>query len=243
MKTVAVIPARGGSKRIPRKNIRPFLGKPIIAYSIETARQTKLFDEIIVSTDDDEIAAVAKQCGASVPFIRPPEISDDQTGMTTVAVHAVRELEKTGGEISSVCLLHAAAPLMRPQDVIAGHEKLQAGGKNIDLVFSATTFASPILRAFSVEGDGTAKMFWPENYEKNSQDLPVAYHDAAQFYWMTRDALFQDIMIFSNHALAHLIPRHRVVDIDTPEDWRQAEIIFRGLGETGSINVNSGGEN
>ncbi len=231
MKTVAVIPARGGSKRIPRKNIRPFCGKPIIAYSIEAARQTGLFDDVIVSTEDEEIAGVAKQHGASVPFMRPAGIADDVTGVMAVVAHALRELEKEGKRPSDVCLIYATAPLMRPGDIIAGYEKFQSCGEagEVDFVFSATVFASSIFRAFSVQADGTAKMFWPERYWKNSQDLPAAYHDAAQFCWGRRTAVLEDAVVFSERAVPLLIPRYRVVDIDTPEDWWLAELLYQAL--------------
>ena len=232
MKTVAIIPARGGSKRIPRKNIRPFCGKPIIAYSIEAAQQTGLFNEVVVSTDDEEVANVARQCGASVPFMRPARISDDVTGVMAVVAHALRELEKEGKCPSEVCMIYATAPLMRPEDIVAGYEKFQvcveAGAA--DFVFSAATFTAPVFRAFGVQADGTAKMFWPEHYQKNSQDLPEAYHDAAQFCWGRRAAfLEEDAIVFSERSMPLLIPRYRVADIDIPEDWRHAELLYRAL--------------
>ncbi len=228
MKTVAIIPARGGSKRVPRKNVRPFCGKPIIAYSIEAARQTGLFDEVIVSTDDEEIADVAGQHGAAVPFLRPAEIADDFTGVMDVVAHALRVLEKEDKRPAEVCMIYATAPLMRVRDIVAGYEVFQAGDK--DFVFSATAFGSPVFRAFGVQPDGTAKMFWPENYQENSQDLPAAYHDAAQFCWGRRAAVMEkDAVVFSERSVPLLIPRHQVVDIDTPEDWRLAELLYQAL--------------
>ena len=239
MKTVAIIPARGGSKRIPRKNVRPFCGKPIIAYSIEAARRTGLFDAVIVSTDDEEIAAIAKQYGATTPFMRPDEIADDMTGVRAVITHALRELEKEGERPAEVCMIYATAPLMQSADIVAGYEQFQACirlesvGKGADFVFSAAEFASPIFRAFGVRDDGTAKMFWPEHYRKNSQDLPAAYHDAAQFCWGRREAMLEEnIIVFSGRSVPFIVPRYRVVDIDTPEDWRLAELLYRALNKT-----------
>ncbi len=236
MNTVAVIPARGGSKRIPRKNVRPFCGKPIIAYSIEAAQQTGLFDQVIVSTDDEEIADVARQYGAVVPFMRPAAIADDSAGVMAVVAHALRELEKSGRRPAEVCLIYATAPLMQSSDITAGHEQFQActqaesAVKGIDFVFSATAFEAPIFRAFGVQSDGTAKMFWPEHYQKNSQDLPAAYHDAAQFCWGRREAMLEEsVVVFSERSAPFIVPRYRVVDIDTPEDWRLAELLYRGL--------------
>ena len=237
MNTIAVIPARGGSKRIPRKNIRAFCGKPIIAYSIEAAQRSGLFDDVVVSTDDEEIASVVKQYGATVPFLRPAGIADDVTGVMAVVAHTLRELDKTGRRPAAACMIYATAPLMRSADLAAGYEQFQActgslgaSQSGIDFVFSATEFASPVFRAFAVQDDGTAKMFWPEHYWKNSQDLPVAYHDAAQFCWGRREAMMQeDVVVFSERSVPFIVPRHRVVDIDTPEDWRLAELLYRGL--------------
>ena len=164
MSALAIIPARGGSKRIPRKNIRPFCGKPIIAYSIEAAQRSGLFDDVVVSTDDEVIASVAKKYDATVPFLRPAGIADDVTGVMAVIAHALRELgtEKCPDEI---CMIYATAPLIRPDDIVAGHEKFQScvEEKGVDFVFSATTFSSPIFRAFGIQDNGTAKMFWPEH--------------------------------------------------------------------------------
>ena len=225
MKTVAIIPARGGSQRIPRKNIRPFCGKPIMAYSIEAAQQTSLFDDVIVSTDNEEIASVAEQYGASVPFMRPAETADSVTGVAAVVAHALRELEKKAECPTDVCIIYATAPLMRAQDIALGYDRFQICGS--DFVFSATTFASSVFRAFGIEADGTVRMFWPEHYRKNSQDLPAAYHDAAQFCWGRRAAFLENAVVFSERSVPVLLPRHRVVDIDTSEDWQLAELLYR----------------
>ena len=227
MSAVAIIPARGGSQRIPRKNIRSFCGKPIIAYSVEAARKTGLFDEIIVSTDDKEIAEVAKQYGASVPFMRAAAIADGVTGVMAVVAHALRELGED--QYDNVCMIYAIAPLLRVEDIVAGFEKLQVCAGNVDFVFSGA-LAPVVFRSFGVQADGTVKMFWPEHYRKNSQNLPEAYHDAAQFCWGRRTAMLEeDAVIFSQRSVPLIIPRYRAVDIDTLEDWRLAELLYRGL--------------
>ncbi len=234
MKTVAIIPARGGSKRIPRKNLRPFCGKPIIAYSIETAKSTGLFDEVIVSTDDEETAETARRHGAATPFVRPPELSDDVTGVAAVVAHALRELAKQGEHPSEVCMIYATAPLMRARDLKAGCQRFRSFDG--DFVFSAVAFDSPIFRAFGMEADGTAKMFWPEHYRKNSQDFPVAYHDAAQFCWGRREAMLEDdAVFFSSRSMPFVVPHERAVDVDTSEDWRFAELLYRALQSSGEL--------
>ena len=223
--TIAVIPARGGSQRIPRKNIKPFCGKPIIAWSIEAARKCDLFDAVIVSTDDDNVAATAKAHGAEVPFRRPAALSDDRTGTAAVIGHATQWCLDQGWTIDAVCCLYATAPLINPDDLRAGFAALQSG--DWEFSFAATDYAAPISRAFSRADDGSVAMFYPEHYETRSQDLPKAYHDAAQFYWGRPEAWLQAKPIFAAHSTAILVPRWRVQDIDEPEDWRRAELIFK----------------
>jgi pseudaminic acid cytidylyltransferase len=225
---VAVIPARGGSKRIPRKNIRLFGGKPMIAHSIACALQSGLFERVLVSTEDDEIAAVAQNYGAEVPFRRPRELSDDHTDTTTVIAHAIDFLRTRGVEPSAVCCIYATAPLMRTRDLAQGLEVLVAGGW--DFVFSATDFPSPIWRSFRKHGSGGLEMFFPEHIDTRSQDLPHALHDAAQFYWGTPEAWRSGLPIFGATSTVVVIPRWRVQDIDTEDDWRRAELIAAYLG-------------
>ena len=228
MKAVAVIPARGGSKRIPRKNIRPFLGKPVIAYSILAAQQAGVFDEIVVSTDDKEIAETAEHYGALVPFLRPVELSDDQTGIRKVVVHAIRELEEKNKYPSMVCTIYAASPLIQYQDIVKAYKKLQLSDQ--DFIFSATTFSATIFRAFSMKENGSIKMFWPENYLVNSQDFPQAYYHAGQFLWGRREAyLNESPQVPFEHSIAMIVPRYRVMDVDTLEDWRHAELLYKAL--------------
>jgi pseudaminic acid cytidylyltransferase len=223
---IAIIPARGGSKRIPRKNIRPFLGKPIIAYSIEAALDAGMFDRIIVSTDDREIAEVANAHGAETPFLRPADISDDQTGTATVVKHALEWLSATGAPAQYACCIYATAPFVRATDLQDGFNQLVASSKAF--AFSVTSFPFPIQRALKLVGNGVAP-FSPEHAETRSQDLEEAYHDAGQFYWGRAAAFLANSPLFSPSSIPVLLPRHRVQDIDTEEDWVRAEHLFRAI--------------
>lgn len=227
-KTIAIIPARGGSKRIPKKNIKDFYGKPLIAYSIETAIESQLFDKVIVTTDDEEIAKVAQEYGAEVPFIRPKELSDDFTGTTDVVMHALQWLKNRGESYDYACTIYATAPLLKSKYLIEGFEKL----KNSDAInaFSATSMPFPIQRTFKIDENGRCQMFWPENYNTRSQDLEEAYQDAGQFYWTKLDQSSEEIM-FGKNSIPIILPRHLVQDIDTLEDWRRAEIMYKALQE------------
>lgn len=220
---VAVIPARGGSKRIPRKNIREFSGKPMIAYSINCALQSGLFERVIVSTDDEEIAVVAKKFGAEVPFVRPPSLSDDYTGTTEVIAHAIEFLQNQGETLSAVCCIYATAPFVQAEDIRQGWEALDSG--DWDYAFTVTDFAAPIFRSFKQTAEGGLEMFFPEYFATRSQDLPVALHDAGQFYWGRPAAWLEGRRIFDRRSKPVMIPRWRVQDIDTPEDWVRAEIL------------------
>ncbi|MCQ9070357.1 pseudaminic acid cytidylyltransferase [Vibrio sp. 1557] len=224
---VAIIPARGGSKRIPRKNIKVFHGKPMIAYSIEAAIASGCFDKVIVSTDDTEIAAVAEAHGAHVPFLRPADISDDYATTMDVMAHAIHWCQDEGWDIDAVCCLYATAPFVLPKDLQQGYALLQ--GEGVQFAFSATSFPFPIQRAIKLDSDGSVSMFSPENEQVRSQDLEEAYHDAGQFYWGKTRAFLEKYSIFSPHSKAVLLPRNRVQDIDTPEDWELAESLFSVL--------------
>ncbi|MCE8040703.1 pseudaminic acid cytidylyltransferase [Halomonas daqingensis] len=224
--SVAVIPARGGSKRIPRKNIKPFAGKPMIAWSIEAALASGCFDRVIVSTDDEEIATVASEWGAEVPFRRPAELSDDHTGTIPVIAHAIEWFREQGEAPAAVCCLYATAPFVQPEDLRCGYQNLQ-GGEEIDYAFSVTSYAFPIQRALRLTPEGRVAMFQPEHFHTRSQDLEEAWHDAGQFYWGLSDAWLKRRPIFSERAVPVFLPRHRVQDIDTPEDWQRAEWLFR----------------
>lgn len=224
---LAVIPARGGSKRIPRKNIKLFCGKPMIAWSIEAALQSGCFDHIVVSTDDAEIAEVARQHGAQVPFMRSAELSDDHTGTTAVIAHAINWFAAQGQTPAQVCCLYATAPFVSADDLRQGLTVLTETGS--DYAFSVTSYAFPIQRAIRINEAGRVEMFNSEHFNTRSQDLEEACHDAGQFYWGRADAWLQGKMIFSPAAAAVMLPRHRVQDIDTPEDWTRAEWMFKAL--------------
>lgn len=224
---VAVIPARGGSKRIPRKNIKPFCGMPMIVWSIEAAKASECFDRIVVSTDDEEIAEVAKEYGAEVPFIRPPELSDDYAGTLPVIRHAVDWLQQNGEPVDYACCIYATAPFVSPEDLRRGWELIQQ--EHVSYAFSVTSYAFPIQRAIRFTEGGRVAMFNPEHFSTRSQDLEEAWHDAGQFYWGTAKAWLEERPIFSDAALPVKLPRHRVQDIDTPEDWVRAEWMFKAI--------------
>ncbi|WP_147818856.1 pseudaminic acid cytidylyltransferase [Salidesulfovibrio onnuriiensis] len=228
---VAIIPARGGSKRIPRKNIREFAGKPIIAHSIETALKSGLFESVVVSTDDEDIAEVAREYGAETPFLRPADLADDFTGIVSVIRHAVQQLQDDGRNVINVCCMFATAPFIVPADLAAGLEAL----KNAPAAFSVTSFAYPIFRSLRMEEDGRLEMFHPENLNARSQDLPQAWHDAGQFYWARKDFLLSGGEFLMGDAVGIVIPRHRVQDIDDEEDWVRAEAMYRVLRERNEI--------
>jgi N-acylneuraminate cytidylyltransferase len=224
---LAVIPARGGSKRIPRKNIKPFGGLPMIAWSIAAAKLSGCFDRIIVSTDDIEIAQVAQSQGAEVPFMRPPELSDDHVSTIPVIAHSIRWQNANGLQATEVCCIYATAPFVQANDLQHGCRLMRETGA--DYVFSVTRYAYPIQRALRLTPGSRVKMWNPEHYQTRSQDLEEAFHDAGQFYWGQADAWLNQRPIFSSNAAPIILPHERVQDIDTPEDWREAEIKFLSL--------------
>lgn len=225
---LAVIPARGGSKRIPRKNIMPFGGRPMVAWSIVAARQSGLFDRVIVSTDDTEIAEVARDHGADVPFMRPANLSDDHTGTGPVIAHAVDWQNAHGEPAEVVCCVYATAPFIESADLRRGLDILHDSGA--DFAFSVTSYAAPIQRALRVREDGRIEMFDPSQFNRRSQDLEEAWHDAGQFYWGRAEAWLSGKPLFGPHAAPVVLPRYRVQDIDTPEDWERAELLLRARG-------------
>lgn len=227
---LAVIPARGGSKRIPRKNIKLFDGRPMIAWSIAAALQSNCFDRVIVSTDDEEIAHVAHLHGAEVPFMRPPELADDHTGTTPVIAHAIQWQNAHGEMASEVCCIYATAPFVQASDIQRGLQTLQVSGA--DYAFSVTSYAFPIQRAIRIRADNRIEMFSPEHFNTRSQDLAEAWHDAGQFYWGQAHAWLRGQPIFSDSAAPVRLPRHRVQDIDTSEDWDRAEWMFKAMQQT-----------
>jgi N-acylneuraminate cytidylyltransferase len=228
---LCVIPARGGSKRIPRKNIKDFLGKPIIAYSIEAALSSGCFDRVIVSTDDEEIVGVAREYGAETPFVRPPELANDYAGTLPVIKQAIEWFEQNDQAPQFVCCLYATAPLVRPETINQVFQQFQESGA--DYCFTVTHFASPIQRAIKIAASKRLEMFYPENFNVRSQDLEEAYHDAGQLYWGKAEAFKQQTPIFSEAASPFILPRYLVQDVDTPEDWILAELMYQALSQTG----------
>lgn len=228
--TVAIIPARGGSKRIPRKNVKPFLGVPLIVRILEVVQASGLFDRVVVSTDDDEVAELAMRAGADVPFRRPAELSDDHTVTRPVVQHAMNELERDrGAPLGLVCCIYATAVFVTRADLVEARGLLVETAASF--VFTVTTFPAPIQRALRRLPDGSCEMFAPDHRLTRSQDLEESYHDAGQFYWGTRDAWLGDEPIFGRSSHLFVLPRWRVQDIDTPEDWHRAELMLRAAGD------------
>jgi pseudaminic acid cytidylyltransferase len=224
---IAVIPARGGSKRIPRKNIRLFCGTPMIGWSIQAAQESNIFNKIVVSTDDEEIADLAREFGAEVPFMRPKNLSDDYTGTGPVVNHAIEWLSNSGIDSTHVCCIYATAPFVRGSDLSKGLNVLLT--EKCDFSFSVTSFASSIQRALVLGVDGRVEMLDQSQFQTRSQDLQEAYHDAGQFYWGTKDAWMSGQPIFGLNSVPIILPRARVQDIDTMEDWEQAQLLMQAL--------------
>lgn len=224
---LAVIPARGGSKRIPRKNIKDFCGQPMIKWTILAALQSKCFDRIIVSTDDEEIAFTAKDSGAEVPFVRPTKLSDDYASTTSVIKHAIEWQNQNGQKADQVCCLYATAPFLQATDIQIGLQVLQK--TNADFALSVTSYAFPIQRAIRITPDKRLEMFQPEHFNTRSQDLTEAWHDAGQFYWGQAQAWLDNKPLFTKGSAPVPLSRHRVQDIDNPEDWEHAEWLFKAM--------------
>lgn len=226
---LAVIPARGGSKRIPRKNIKDFQGQPLISYSIQAAVEANCFDEIIVSTDDAEIRDIAEKYGANVPFIRPAEISDDYATTLDVIQHAIQFYAEQGIKITEVCCIYATAPFIQAKFIQEGLELLLSSQS--DYTFSITSFPFPVQRALTISETSQTSMLHPEHMNTRSQDLVETYHDAGQFYWGTAAAFSQKKPIFLSQSLGVILPRNQVQDIDTLEDWLVAESMYKALNQ------------
>lgn len=236
MRKIALIPARGGSKRIPLKNIKPFCGQPIIAYSIQNALDSKLFEQVIVSTDSEQIAQIALDYGASVPFLRPECLSDDFTPTASVAIHAVEALGLQDQDL--LCVIYPTAPLLQPQSLVRAEQILSEDTK-VCFVFGAVEYEYSPLRSFTLSdgahsdnlgrSEGNPQMLFPEHYSKRSQDLPQVYHDAGQFYFGRVGVWKENLCIFGIHSRALVLPSKFVQDIDTLEDWGKAEEKYRTL--------------
>lgn len=223
---VAVIPARGGSKRIPGKNIKLFLGKPIIAYSIEATLKAGIFDKVIVSTDSEEIASVAREYGAETPFIRPAKLADDFSGTTEVVAHAIKWFQEKGDQISLVCCVYATSPFLSSETIIKGMKILDETNKKYSL--TVTHFPSSIHRALKIDNN-QLDMFWPENFNIRSQDFDEAYYDAGQMYCGKPKAFIDDLPLFANYSAPIILPNYLVQDIDTLDDWRTAELMYKAI--------------
>ena len=222
---ICIIPARGGSKRIPRKNIRLFNGKPIVAWSVEAALKSGCFDRVIVSTDDKEIAEVSESFGAEIPFCRDACLADDYATTHDVVINAISRLNKEGCHIKNVCCLYATAPFVRPQDISEGLVALEELQGEETYVFPVSRFRYPIQRALFLDSEsGRSKMCNPELFTSRSQDLEERYHDAGQFYWAMAST-WQHTRDLLNNGSPIVIPSWRVQDIDTIEDWDRAELM------------------
>ncbi|MDC3293773.1 pseudaminic acid cytidylyltransferase [Alphaproteobacteria bacterium] len=221
---VAVIPARGGSKRIPKKNIKMFLGKPIIAYSIEAALKSNLFDRVIVSTDDDEIQEISMRYGASAPFKRPSHLSDDHTGTNEVVRHAINWLDGSNDKVNYACAIYATAPFINTSYLNEGFEAISSG--LYDFAFSVTSYDFPVQRAL-VNRSGAINAVFPDHINSRSQDLEETFHDAGQFYWGTFEAFIESRCLFHERSFPVYIPRYLTQDIDTLEDWQLAESLYK----------------
>lgn len=235
MSHLCIIPARGGSKRILRKNIKDFCGKPMIAHAIEVAIKSKCFHNVTISTDDEEIAEVGRAYGAEVPFMRPPELADDFTTTAAVMRHAVAtwKQQHKSEVLEAVCCLYATAVFVQTKDLYNGLQVLHRN--QADYAFSVTTFAFPIQRALYRKSDGKVAMMQPQNFVMRSQDLEEAWHDAGQFYWGNSAAWLAEKPIFDSNSFGIELPRYRVQDIDTLEDWKRAELMYQVLRKQGEV--------
>ncbi len=223
---IAIIPARGGSKRIPRKNIKQFHGKPMICWSIDTAKASGLFEHIIVSTDDLEIADIAKNVGAEVPFTRPAELANDSTPTVPVVAHAIDACAGLGWVADHVCCIYPCAPFARVDDIKAGLSMLKE--KDADYVYPVVEYTHPVQRAMLRSVEGGMKFLFPEHELARTQDLQKTFHDAGQFYWGKSNS-WQDMKKMHSGGLGLIIPSWSTVDIDTEDDWDRAELIFHTM--------------
>lgn len=228
MKKLAIITARGGSKRIPRKNIRNFLGKPIIAYSIESAIKSGVFDEIMVSTDDDEIAEIAEKFEAKVPFKRSEATSNDTATTTDVIIEVLNEYKKCGSNFDYACCIYPTAPFITPETIKTGFAKMLE--TETEVAFPVVKYSYPVQRALEIDQDDKLSMLYPEHSRSRSQDLTPRYHDAGQFYWFKTSAITPNMELLKMKASPIIIPETQVQDIDTEEDWLIAEMKYKFMG-------------
>jgi pseudaminic acid cytidylyltransferase len=223
---IAVIPARGGSKRIPRKNIKDFCGKPMIEWSIKIAQESNLFDHIIVSTDDEEIARIARDSGAATPFKRPVDLADDLTPTVPVVAHAVASCIKLGWDVKYACCIYPCAPFMQVDDLVKAYELVI--DRKTDFVYPVAEYSHPIQRAMRQLPNDAMQFYAPQFELTRTQDLEKSYHDAGQFYWGVASAWLEYRKMHTD-GIGMPIPNWRVVDIDSEDDWMRATIIFKSL--------------
>lgn len=235
-KTIALIPARSGSKRIPHKNIKPFCGKPIIAYPITTALESKLFSRVVVSTDSQQIADIAASFGAEAPFLRPSSLSDDFTPTAAVARHAIKELGLDSSSCDVLCVIYPTAPLLQASFLAQGLQALLDSSAAYS--FGTLEYSYNPYRSFSIDERGIAMLF-PKHYLKRSQDLPRIYHDAGQFYFGRVWAWQDELAIFAPHSCPIVLPHSLAQDIDTLEDWNLAELKYRAHLESSFLDSSS----
>lgn len=226
MKNLCIIPARGGSKRIPRKNIKPFMGKPIMAYSIEAALKSGLFDEVMVSTDDEEYAEIARQFGAKVPFMRSEKTANDYATTEDVLFEVLGEYEKRGMRFDTICCLYSTAPFVTAARMKEAYDKMIS--ENVDAVFTVVAYSYPIQRCLHIV-DGKIGMKWPEYQSARSQDLETIYHDAGQFYFARVPQLRIEKDLWMKNSVPFILPETEVQDLDTMTDWQLAEMKFNLL--------------
>jgi len=227
-RTLCIITARGGSKRIPRKNVKLFLGKPIISYSITAALKSECFDEVMVSTDDDEIAEIARERGATVPFTRSSKNSDDYATTYEVVEEVLNTYKERGTSFEYGCCIYPTAPFVNSEKLRTALLLLKSS--DADSLVPVTQFSFPILRSMKIE-DGLLKMNWPEHMHSRSQDLQPAYHDCGQFYFFRPEAILQHKKLFTDNTISMVIPESEAQDIDTEEDWGIAELKYKALNQ------------
>lgn len=225
MKNIAIIPARGGSKRIPRKNVKSFLDKPVIAYSIQSAIRSDLFDEVMVSTDDPEIAGIAREYGAVVPFMRSEKNANDYATLADVLIEVVQMYREKGIEIENICCILPTAPLISEKEILSAYKQFTEN--DFDSVCPVVAFSYPILRSLDIDDNGLLKMNWPEYLSTRSQDLRPAYHDTGTFYWVKKKTLLEEKKLLTDNGTAFIMNELQVQDIDTETDWVLAELKYK----------------
>lgn len=229
---IAVIPARGGSKRIPRKNVKSFCGRPILSYSIEAARESGLFDEVMVSTDDQEIAELARQYGASVPFFRSEAAAGDYATTTDVLLEVLENYRQQGRVFSTLCYIYPTAPFVTAEKLIRANRLLDSSGA--DALLPVTAFSYPPLRGLTIHED-RVRMKWPEYTFTRSQDLEPLYHDCGQFCFLRVEALLREKNILCSNMVPMVLSDLEVQDIDNETDWEMAELKYELLRRKGLL--------